>query len=254
MITAVAGKGGMGKSTISALIVRHWLKLGETPVLAVDADPNSTLEEKLGLEARCAVGDLREDVLKNKGQAPTDVPKQRAIEYEVQDAIAEGPGFDLLVMGRGEGPGCYCSVNNMLRTFVDKVSAGYKHLVIDNEAGMEHLSRRTNGKVDLLLVVCDPTPAGIKSAQRIAELARKLEVVRGRMGLVLNRSDDAECRGRKASEATGLELFGCIPDDRIIRDLEFEGEPLLNLPDDSKSVLAVQAIMQNQYLFTNSKG
>jgi CO dehydrogenase maturation factor len=244
MIAAVAGKGGMGKSTLAALIVRHWVKLGETPVLAVDADPNSTLEEKLGLKACCSIGDLREDVLKNKGNQPKDVPKQRALEYEVQDAIAEGAGFDLVVMGRGEGPGCYCSVNNMLRTFMDNTAAGYRHVVFDNEAGMEHLSRRTNGKVDLMMVVCDPTPAGIQAAQRIGELATTLGVVRGKMGLVLNRSDDSECRGRKAAEATGLELLGCIPEDRTIRDLEFEGESLLKLADDSKAVVALEQIFE----------
>lgn len=243
MITAVSGKGGMGKSTLAAMIVRHWLKRREGPVLAVDADPNSTLGDKLGLEVRCAIGDLREDVLKNKLQAPTDVPKQRKIEYEVQQAIAEGAGFDLLVMGRGEGPGCYCSVNNMLRTFLDTVSTGYRHIVIDNEAGMEHLSRRTNGKVDLMLIVCDPTPTGIKAATRIAELTRKLEVVRGRMGLVLNRSNGDESIGRMAAEATGLELLGSIPDDPNVYDFELRGEPLLNLPDDSKAVVALESVL-----------
>src|SRR5450759_3150392 len=143
MVIAVSGKGGVGKSTIAALIVRYLVEKTRKPVLAVDADPNNTLGEKLGVQAVSTIGGLREDALQNKYEAPAGTPKQRMIECQVQEAITEGNGFDLLVMGRGEGRGCYCSVNNMLRTFLEEVSTGYKHVVVDNEAGMEHLSRRT---------------------------------------------------------------------------------------------------------------
>jgi CO dehydrogenase maturation factor len=243
MVIAISGKGGTGKTTLAALVVRYLMSQHGVPVLAVDADPNSTLAEKLGVECECTIGDLREEALKSKYDAPAGTPKQQTIEYRVQQSVAEGRGFDLLVMGRGEGPGCYCSVNNMLRTFLHDLSSGYKHVVIDNEAGIEHLSRRTDDKVDVMLVVGDQTPAGLKSAQRIAELVTSLELVRGRTGLVLNRSDGAGDTASEAAAATGLDLLGRVPDDQRIRDFELRGEPLLNLPDDSPAVRAVNQIL-----------
>ncbi|MHB9130857.1 MAG: ATP-binding protein [Armatimonadota bacterium] len=242
MVIALAGKGGVGKSTLSTLIVRYLIRRGLKPVLAVDADPNNTLAEKLGTQVRRTVGDLREDALKGKHEAPAGTPKQRAIEYEVQQAIEEGEGYDLLVMGRGEGPGCYCSVNNMLRTFLEHVATGYKSIVVDNEAGMEHLSRRTNARVDLMLVVCDPTPTGMLTAQRIGTLANELGIVQGRMGLVINRTLEPYSP-EKAQAATGLELFGCIPDDPQVREAELNSASLLKLPAESTAVSAIQAML-----------
>jgi len=241
MVIAVSGKGGTGKSTLAALVVRYLTRRGERPVLAVDADPNSTLEDKLGLRAERTIGDLREDALLHKHDAPAGTPKQKAIEYEIQHSVAEGAGFDLLVMGRGEGPGCYCSVNNMLRTFLHDLSSGYKHVVIDNEAGVEHLSRRTDDKVDAMLVVGDGTPVGLKSAQRIGELSRSLGLVRGRIWLVLNRTE-TPC---EAVGSTGLDLLGCVPEDPLIRDFELQGESLLRLPDDSGAILAMSDMLHS---------
>lgn len=244
MIIAVSGKGGMGKTTLAALIVRYLVGSVSGPVLAVDADPNSNLGSKLGLECNCTIGDLREDTQKQKYTASLGTPKQRGIEYEVQQAVVEGSGFDLIVMGRGEGPGCYCAVNNMLREFLQKVVCGYKHVVIDNEAGMEHLSRRTNDKVDLMLIVSDPTPTGLHSARRISELANGLDVIRGRMGLVINRVTDIETNAGmlspvEAREATGLDLLACVPSDPMVADFELRSEPLLHLPGDSAAVMAI---------------
>ena len=247
MVIAVAGKGGVGKSTISALIVRRLLELKNKPVLAVDADPNSTLGDKLGVLVDCTIGDLREEAMQQKHEAPAGVPKQRAIENQVQQAIMEGSGFDLLVMGRGEGPGCYCSVNNMLRAFLENLSVGYKHIIIDNEAGMEHLSRRTNAKIDLMLVVCDPTPTGMMTARRIAGLAKSLGVVRGKMGLVINRSN-TPVTPETSLDATGLELQGCVPEDTLVQEFELNGKPILGLPAESLAVNAVNAIMANNGL------
>jgi len=240
LIIAVSGKGGTGKTTLAALVVRYLVRKHESPVLAVDADPNSTLAEKLGVVCECTVGDLREDALKSKHDAPAGTPKQQAIEYALQQAVAECRGFDLLVMGRGEGPGCYCSVNNMLRTFLHNLSAAYRHVVIDNEAGIEHLSRRTDDRVDVMLVVADQTPAGLKSARRIAELSTSLGLVTGKTWLVLNRVDGA-CE--TVQDATGLDLLGCVPDDQRIREIELRGEPLLSLPDDSQAVRAMDAML-----------
>ncbi|MHB0934848.1 MAG: ATP-binding protein [Armatimonadota bacterium] len=242
MVIAVSGKGGVGKSTVSALIVRYLVEKKSKPVLAVDADPNNTLGEKLGIQVDCTIGDLREDAMKNKYDAPAGTPKQRNIEYQVQEAITEGNGFDLLVMGRGEGPGCYCSVNNMLRTFLEDVSAGYRHVMVDNEAGMEHLSRRTNAKVDLMLVVCDPTPTGLMTAKRIGNLARELGIIQGKMGLVINRALEP-VTPEAALAATGLELFACIPEDPQVRDFELQGKSLTKLPAESTAVAAVNGLM-----------
>lgn len=244
MVIAVSGKGGVGKSTISALIVRYLVEKKSKPVLAVDADPNNTLGEKLGIQVDCTIGDLREDAMKNKYDAPAGTPKQRNIEYQVQEAITEGNGFDLLVMGRGEGPGCYCSVNNMLRAFLEDVSAGYRHVMVDNEAGMEHLSRRTNAKVDLMLVVCDATPTGMMTARRIGNLARELGIIQGKIGLVINRALEP-VTPEAALEATGLELFACIPEDPQVRDFELQGKALTKLPAESPAVAAVNGLMAN---------
>lgn len=245
MIIAVSGKGGMGKTTLAALIVRHLVGSASGPVLAVDADPNSNLGGKLGLECDCTIGDLREDTQKRKHTTSLGTPKQRGIEYEVQQAVAEGRGFDLVVMGRGEGPGCYCAVNNMLRTFLQNVASGYKHVVIDNEAGMEHLSRRTNDKVDLMLIVSDPTPTGLNSARRISEMAKGLDVVSGRMGLIINRVADIEPNETQAREATGLDLLACVPSDPMVADFELRSEPLLRLPGDSAAVVAIGNFLQS---------
>ena len=242
MVIAVSGKGGVGKSTISALIVRYLVEKKQKPVLAVDADPNNTLGEKLGVRCDCTIGDLREGAMKNKYDAPAGTPKQRNIEYQVQEAITEGNGFDLLVMGRGEGPGCYCSVNNMLRTFLEDVSAGYRHVMVDNEAGMEHLSRRTNAKVDLLLVVCDPTPTGLLTAKRIGHLANELGIVKGKIGLVINRAL-APVTPEAALEATGLELLACVPEDLQVRDFELQGKALTKLSADSSAVTAINGLL-----------
>jgi CO dehydrogenase maturation factor len=245
VVLAVSGKGGTGKTTVAALIVRYLTRAHEVPLLAVDADPNSTLADKLGLRVERTIGDLREDALKSKYDAPAGTPRQQTIEYQVQQAVAEGKGFDVLTMGRGEGPGCYCSVNNMLRTFLSDLSSGYRHVVIDNEAGIEHLSRRTDDKVDVMLVVGDTTPAGLRSAQRIAELATALDLVRGRIWLVLNRVDGAAQAAGEASAATGLPLLGCVPVDDRVQDFEMRGEPLLGMSEDCPAVVAINQIMQS---------
>ena len=243
MVIAVAGKGGTGKSTVASLIVRHLVQRGATPVLAVDADPNSTLEDKLGLQVARTIGGLREDALQQRHDLPAGTPKQRAVEYEIQQAIAEGAGFDLVVMGRGEGPGCYCSLNNMVRTFLQQLASGYRHVVVDNEAGMEHLSRRTNNKVDLMLVVCDRTPIGLKTACRIAEVAKELDVVQGRMGLVINRGPE-DCAAEDDAAAAGLELLGCVPEDRLVQEFELQSRALLDLPAESAAAAAVSGMLQ----------
>ncbi|HID11122.1 MAG TPA: carbon monoxide dehydrogenase, partial [Candidatus Latescibacteria bacterium] len=140
MIVAVSGKGGTGKTTIAALLVRKLMRM-DGPVLAVDADPNSNLGEQLGMEVGETIGDIREEVLEE--ELPPGMTKDRYLELRIQETLTEGEGVDLLTMGRPEGPGCYCYVNHLLRGFLDRLSKNYRHIVVDNEAGMEHLSRRT---------------------------------------------------------------------------------------------------------------
>jgi CO dehydrogenase maturation factor len=183
---AVAGKGGVGKTTFSALAIRHLHQATGDVVLAVDADPNANLHAKLGVAAGRTIGDIREELLAEGDSLPAGVSKQEHVDYQVKLALTEGDGFDLLTMGRPEGAGCYCYVNNILRTFVDSLSEKYRFIVIDNEAGMEHLSRRTTRTSDVLFVVSDASKAALESAVRIAALAREMDLEIGRVALVRN--------------------------------------------------------------------
>ncbi len=183
---AVAGKGGVGKTTFSALAVRHLHDVTKEVVLAVDADPNANLHAKLDVPLGRTIGDLREELLANVDQLPAGVSKQEHVEYQIRLALAEGGGFDLLTMGRQEGAGCYCYINNILRTFIDSLSEKYAYIIMDNEAGMEHLSRRTTRSSDTLFIVSDTSKAALESAVRIADLAREMDLSTSRTVLVEN--------------------------------------------------------------------
>ncbi len=225
VLVAVAGKGGVGKSTISALLVRILSEKGM--VLAVDADPDSNLGSKLGAEVPGTIGDVREGMLEKGGQPPKDMSKQEYLRLKLREVLGEGDTFDLLTMGRPEGPGCYCYVNNLLRVFVDQLMNGYPFVIIDNEAGMEHLSRRTARRMDLLLLVSDPTAIGVATAKRLSDLADHLGLKIGRKVLLLN--GVREGRERAAEElatGSGMEFFILHEDDRI-RDEAVTGDPLL---------------------------
>ena len=177
-VIALAGKGGTGKTSVAGLTVRYLMEKKKKPVLAVDADSNSCLHEALGVEVHATIGHLREESLRtirSGAERPGGMSMEQLFDYQVQQSVIEAKGFDLMVMGRPEGPGCYCAANNIIRKYTDKLSETYSYVVIDNEAGMEHLSRRTTHKVDLLLIVSDPTVRGIKTAQRIAGLVKELE-------------------------------------------------------------------------------
>jgi CO dehydrogenase maturation factor len=185
-VIAVAGKGGVGKTTFAALAVRHLCDVTGEVVLAVDADPNSNLGEKLGTPPGKTLGDIREEILAKGDEQPKGVSKQEHIDYQIKLALREGNGFDLLTMGRQEGPGCYCYVNNLLRTIMDSLADRYKYVVIDNEAGMEHLSRRTTRRSDVLFVLHDGSKASLEASRRISALADEMKIKIGRKALVCN--------------------------------------------------------------------
>ncbi|MDD1746199.1 MAG: AAA family ATPase [Methanomassiliicoccales archaeon] len=183
---AVVGKGGVGKSTISAMLVRALHQSSDKLIMAVDADPNANLGEKLGARPEHTIGELREQLLKKADEIPPGQSKQEYVEYQMRLATVEGPGFDLLTMGRPEGPGCYCYINNILRTFLDLAMEKYDFVVIDNEAGMEHLSRRTTMSMDVLLLVTDPTKVGVETASRLLALAKEMGLEAKKKVLIIN--------------------------------------------------------------------
>ena len=243
-VIAVSGKGGVGKSTFSALLIRTLRDRGSGAVLAVDADPNSCLPEYLGLEVDTTVGGIREDTLRNIADIPAGMTKERYLKFRMQECLVESSGIDLIVMGRQEGPGCYCYVNNLLRDHGDSLYRNYRYIVIDNEAGMEHLSRRTAGKIDSLLIVSDLSSAALKAAVRIRELSDDLGLSTRYTGLVLNRMNgDDEDKRYKYVEETGLKVAGKIPLDENFAEIGFSEDSLLDIPDGSPALKAVAEIV-----------
>lgn len=251
---AVSGKGGTGKTTLSGLIIANLLKAGKKPVLAIDADANATLHETLGVVPETTIGDLRETTRKNIDLIPTGVPKETYLEMKVHEAVTEGDGFDLLVMGRPEGSGCYCYVNSVLRKYIDVLADNYPYVVMDNEAGMEHLSRRTSKGADVLLICSDPTVRGVQTAGRIGGMAREEDMNVGRMFLVIGRlpegAGDLSPALQAAIKATGLELIGLVPYDAAIDEVDISGGAFRDLPDDSPALAAAAEILRK--IETNS--
>ncbi len=245
---ALAGKGGTGKTTLAALIIRYLLRNGHGPVLAVDADSNSTLNLALDVRVEKTVGGIREDMTEQikEGDIPPGMSKDTYVEYQLQQALVEARGFDLLVMGRPEGPGCYCYANNLLRRHIDVLSKNYPFVVVDNEAGMEHLSRRTTQKVDLMFIVSEPSLVGVLTAGRIMGLSRELQLAVGGTRLIINRSDNdiPEAVWRSVKEQ-GLDPATILPADQMILDYGTEGRSLLELPDDSPAVQAVDKLCRD---------
>ncbi|HID56292.1 TPA: carbon monoxide dehydrogenase [Candidatus Poribacteria bacterium] len=240
----VAGKGGTGKTTVAALIIRHLKKTGRTPILAVDADPNSNLGDSIGLPAETSIGTVLDEFLKSKLNLPQGMPKSAYLEVQLNRVIVESEEVDLVSMGRPEGPGCYCYPNELLRKFLDVLSGNYPYIVMDNEAGMEHLSRRTTRELDLLFLVSDPTVKGIRSAGRLKRLAEELDLNIKQIHLVVNRANgDLDLRLIEEMEKEGLELLQIIPEDELLPRYDLEYKPLLELPESSKAVKAIDELM-----------
>jgi CO dehydrogenase maturation factor len=230
---AIAGKGGTGKTTFSALLA-HWLS-GFGPVLAVDADPASNLHMALGMPLEDTVGDIREGMLQDvkSGSFIPGMSKQDYLEWKINQAIVEGKRIDLVAMGRPEGPGCYCAANNMLRSCLDQLQTNYDYVVIDNEAGMEHLSRQTTRDVDVLFLISDASLRGVSTAVRMQELIHELRTTVGKVVLIVNRIRDGVPPAlQEAITAGQLELLGTLPDHTAVREFDAQGQPLAHLPDD----------------------
>jgi CO dehydrogenase maturation factor len=254
---ALAGKGGVGKTTVAAMTVKYLAKNGRGAIFAIDADPSSNLNMVLGLDLEWTVSDIREGMLSKvkesvtaagaaMGGLPGGTSKREHLDYEIRSSLSEGIDFDLIAMGRGEGPGCYCAVNHSLREVIDAIGAQYRYVVIDNEAGMEHLSRRTTRDVQHLLIVSDPTQRGITAAGRIAGFQDELDINIENAHLIVNRLPAGEMPPalRKAVDALDVPLLGTIPETRDVTEFEFSGRPLIEMSDDSPVYQAVAAMLE----------
>lgn len=245
---AVAGKGGVGKTSITALMIKAIIESGKRPVLAIDADSNSNLHEVLGIMQPRSVGCVREDVRKMGDNIPGGMTKDRFMEYQVQASLEEGRDIDFLSMGRPEGPGCYCLANNILREIISKLTSNYAFVVIDNEAGMEHLSRRTEEEVDHLFVISDPAPRSLRTIARIAELISELGGRIHHKHLVLSRvqgeKSDLPETVLKEIERLPYEPEAMIPYDDELVSLDLQGEPLLKISGDAPSYAEVKKMLK----------
>jgi CO dehydrogenase maturation factor len=253
---ALAGKGGVGKTTTAGLIIKYLIDSQSGAVLAIDADPSSNLNMALGLDLEWTVGDIREGLLDQvqnsltqggaaMGTLPGGVSKREYLDYQIRSSLAEGDRFDLIAMGRSEGPGCYCAVNHNLREVVDSISKNYRYVIIDNEAGMEHLSRRTTRDVQHLLIVTDPSMRGIVAAERIASFRNELDIHIENTYLVLNRLQDGiPVPLQEKIDQLDIPLLGIIPASQDLTNLEFTGQPVVNLSDDSPVYQSVVDMMK----------
>jgi CO dehydrogenase maturation factor len=243
---AVSGKGGSGKTTLAAMIIRSLLERAPgKAVLAVDADSNSCLGLTLGVPPVGTVADVRDEV-RAKPPSNAGMDKVRSVEYGIQQAVTEAEGFDLLTMGRPEGPDCYCAVNNMLRKFLDELGSQYQFVVIDNEAGMEHLSRRTTNNVDFLCIVAEPTPVGEVTAQRIFGLVERLPIVVKNIGIVWNRTDSDK-------ELNKIDILGHIPYDDAVVNASMQGKAVFALKkDNSPAFAAASKIVERIFVLSSS--
>ena len=253
---ALAGKGGVGKTTLAALMIKYLLKRRPGAVLAIDADPSTNLNIALGMDVEYTVGDIREGLLTQvkgslaaggaaMGSLPGGVTKRDYLDYQIRSSLIEGDRCDLIAMGRPEGAGCYCAVNHNLREVIDAISKNYGYVVIDNEAGMEHLSRRTTRDVDHLVIVSDPSYRGLVTAGRIGSFCSHLDIQIKNASLVLNRlTGGIPAPIQEQIQALGIPLLGIVPVDRELANLESNGSPVVVLGDESNVYRAVAAFME----------
>ena len=246
---AVAGKGGVGKTTVCGMIIDYLVKAGKGPLLVVDADANSNLNEVLGVQVETTLGAIREEMAQAElhGDVPKGMTKADWAEFRFNSALAEEDDFDMLVMGRTQGKGCYCFVNGVLKTQVDKYLGAYRYAVIDNEAGMEHIARGTLPHVDTLLLVSDASRRGVQAVARIAEMVGELKLNPGTMGLIVNRAPGGVLSDgvHEEIEAHGLKLLGVLPQDDGVYQADCDGKPSSKLPDSSPMKQALHGVLQS---------
>jgi CO dehydrogenase maturation factor len=253
---ALAGKGGVGKTTVAGMVIKYLAQNQPGSILAIDADPSSNLNMVLGLDLDFTVGEIREDMLHQvkeslaqggaaMGGLPGGISKREYLEYHIRSSLAEGSRFDLIAMGRGEGQGCYCAVNHNLREVIDGMSKHYAYVVIDNEAGMEHLSRHTTRDVQHLLIVSDPSQRGLVAAQRIADMSKQLDVRIEKSYLIINRLvGDLPTEAKSFADKIGAPLLGTVSADDQLASFDYSGRPLVELGDDSPVYQAIAGMLK----------
>ena len=243
-VIAMAGKGGVGKTTLCGLMIQHLAQTGRGPILAVDADANSNLNEVLGVEAPQTLGEIREELERaGTDMLPGGMPKNEYMAMRMNDALTEEDDFDLLVMGRTQGTGCYCYVNGLLQTQMQKLQGHYPYIVVDNEAGMEHISRGILPSIDIAILVSDCSRRGVQAAGRIAGLIGELGLKPERVGLIVNRAPNGKLSDgiREEIEKQKLDLLGVVPHDESVYEYDCDGKPTVTLPADSP----VRAALEN---------
>ena len=241
-VIAIAGKGGTGKTTIAALIIRALKERASGSILAIDADPNSNLGEMLGMERATSIVEIMDSIAGNPGQIPSGVTKDRYIDLKVQESLDEGEGYDLLSMGRPEGPGCYCFANNMLRGLIKKLMKSYSHVVIDNEAGMEHLSRRLVRNIENFIIVSDASVIGIRAAARISKLVDELKITVKEKSFVLNKAKTGPETFKEEIEKGHLSLKIVLPFSEELEDAALKNRPIFDLSNNNPVLSSVRSI------------
>ena len=249
-VIAVAGKGGVGKTTLCGLLIQYLCESGKKPVLAVDADANSNLNEVLGVKTEITLGELREEIeragVDSRYQIPAGITKQDYLEMRLADAITEEDDYDLMVMGRTQGQGCYCFVTGLVQTQIQRLQSHYPYIVVDNEAGMEHISRGILPTMQTAILVSDCSRRGVQAAGRIARLVEELNFKPQKMGLIVNRAPEGRLDAGTMEEIQkqNLELLGVIPHDDMVYRFDCDGRPTIQLPADSPVRAALKEIVE----------
>lgn len=240
---AIVGKGGVGKTTFTTMICRYLIANKKGTILAVDADPNANLNEALGMELPATISELIEDTKRPKA-IPEGMSKEVYVEYKLQQSLVESHDIDLLAMGGPQGPGCYCYANDLLRKYIEELEKNYDYLVIDSEAGMEHLSRRTIQDVDIMFIISDASARGIRTVKRMDDLVKTMKTKVGAIHMIVTKASDELIKDLTPEiEKTGVEYIGYIPFDSDVLTYDAQGKALFALPDDSPVVKASFSIL-----------